>query len=330
MIMAIVPFNLPLVPAQPPPPDAERLIERWKEGRSPGTLLAYMRDVQAFATWMKAPSVGTAVEALLMMGQGEANEAVRAYRSSLVDKGVAPATINRRLSALRSLVSLGKEFGYVTFDLATKNVRSQAYRDTRGPERDIMIDVFKYAKAQAHRAKAARDIAIFLLLGYGRALRRGEVVALDMEHFDARGSRLSVLRKGKKERERLSVDPLVTRKLQAWIALRGTEPGPLFLQVAKGGRVLAGRRLSGDGIHRVLQAMGEKLGAVIRPHGLRHAAITAALDETNGNVRAAKEFSGHASVEVLMRYDDNRKDVSGEVVGKVVRRIAKLFEDEDG
>jgi hypothetical protein len=42
------------------------------------------------------------------------------------------------------------------------------------------------------------------------------------------------------------------------------------------------------------------------------------------------EFSGHASIEVLMRYDDNRKDVGGEVAGKVIRRLAKLFEDAKG
>ena len=92
--------------------------------------------------------------------------------------------------------------------------------------------------------------------------------------------------------------------------------------------MLAGRRLAGDGVHKVLQAMGTKLGTVIRPHGLRHAAITAALDEINGNVRAAREFSGHASVEVLMKYDDNRKDVGGEVASKVIRRLANLFDEE--
>jgi integrase/recombinase XerC len=318
------------VPAACRPLDADGLIERWKEGRSPRTLRAYANDLQTFATWMKAPSVGAAINALLSMDQGEANELVRSYRSGLIDQGVAPATINRRLSALRSLVALGKEFGYVTFDLATKNVRSEAYRDTRGPEPDTMVVLLEYAKAQPHRAKAARDVAIFLLLGYGRALRRGEVVELDLAHFDPRGSRLSVLRKGKRERKWLSLDPLVTRRLQTWVTLRGKEPGPLFLQLGKGGRVLAGRRLSGDGIHKILQAMGAKLGGVIRPHGLRHAAITAALDETNGNVRAAREFSGHASVEVLMRYDDNRKDVGGEVASKVVRRLAKLFEDAKG
>jgi len=262
--------------------------------------------------------------------QGEANEIGRAYRSAMIERGLSPSTINRRLSALRSLVALGKELGFVTFDLATHNVRAEAYRDTRGPEPDIMVRLLEYAKAQRHQAKAARDVAIFLLLGYGRALRRGEVVALDLEHFDPRGSRVSVLRKGKRERKWLSLDPLVTTRLRAWVALRGKEPGALFLQVGKGGGVLAGRRLSGDGIHKLLQTMGAKLGSVIRPHGLRHAAITAALDESNGNVRAVREFSGHASMETVLIYDDNRKDVGGEVASKVVRRLSKLFEDAKG
>jgi integrase/recombinase XerC len=157
-------------------------------------------------------------------------------------------------------------------------------------------------------------------------LRSRPTAGLDLEHFDPRRSRLSVLRKGKRKRQWLSLDPMVTSRLRAWIALRGKEPGPLFLQLGKGGRVLPGRRLSGDGIHKILQTMGARLGEIIRPHGLRHAAITAALDETNGNVRAAREFSGHASIEVLMRYDDNRKDIGGEVAGKVVRRLAGVLE----
>jgi integrase/recombinase XerC len=314
---------VPLKPGLTPwPYDVERLIERWREGRSPQTLRAYTSDLQNFATSMMMPSAGSAIDALLRMGQGEANELMRAYRSDMVDQGVAPATVNRRLSAL---VALAKEFGFVSFDLSIKNVRSEAYRDTRGPEPDIMVALLKYASTQQHRAKAARDVAIFLLLGYGRALRRSEVVKLDLQDFDARGGRVKVLRKGQRETRWLSLDPLVTRLLRGWVDKRGRDPGPLFVQVGKGGRVLSSKRLSGDGIHKILGTMGEKLGGVIRPHGLRHAAITAALDETNGNVRAAREFSGHASVEVLMKYDDNRKDVGGEVAGKVIRRIARLF-----
>ena len=331
---ALVPLNLDPVAARLI--DAARLIERWREGRSPQTLRAYSNDLRHFSDWLgkflmtTSLTTAEAVTALLAKPQGEANEIVRAYRSAMIDRGLSPSTINRRLSALRSLVALGKELGFVTYDLATRNVRAEAYRDTRGPERDMVVMLLEYAKAQPHQAKAARDVAIFLLLGYGRALRRGEVVALDLEHFDPRGNRLSVLRKGKRERKFLSLDPLVTAKLRAWVALRGKEPGPLFLQVGKGGGVLAGRRLSGDGVHKTLQTMGAKLGSVIRPHGLRHAAITAALDESNGNVRAVHEFSGHASMETVLIYDDNRKDVGGEVASKVIRRLSKLFEDAKG
>jgi len=96
----------------------------------------------------------------------------------MVDQGVAPATINRRLSALRSLVALAREFAYVAFELPTKNLRSEAYRDTRGPERHVMAALLAYAKGQPHELKAARDVALYLLLGYGRALRRGEAKPL--------------------------------------------------------------------------------------------------------------------------------------------------------
>jgi hypothetical protein len=53
-----------------------------------------------------------------------------------------------------------------------------------------------------------------------------------------------------------------------------------------------------------------------------------ALDETNGNVRAAREFSGHASIEVLLHCGDNRKDMGGEVASEAIRRVATLFDDE--
>ena len=241
--------------------DAHRLIERWKEGRSLQTLCAYSNDIRHFSDWL-SKFVGrvslSPAEAVTTLAkpQGEVNEIVCAYRSAMIEQGLSPNTNNRRLSALRSLATLGKELGFVSFDLATRNVRAEPYRDTRGPEPDAMAALIQQALAHPNKPKATCDVAIFLLLGYGRALRRGEVVGLDLEHFDPRGSRLRVLRKGKRERRWLSLDPIVTSRLRAWIVLRGKEPGPLFLQLGKGGRVLPGRRLSGDGIHKILQTMG--------------------------------------------------------------------------
>ena len=56
------------------------------------------------------------------------------------------------------------------------------------------------------------------------------------------------------------------------------------------------------------------------PHGLRHTAITAALDVSGGDVRAAARFSRHADGRTLQRYDDNRTDLGGELA----RRVAEL------
>jgi integrase len=68
-------------------------------------------------------------------------------------------------------------------------------------------------------------------------------------------------------------------------------------------------------------SVGRRLGFKVWPHGLRHAAITEALDLTGGNVRAVQRFSRHRDVRVLERYDDNRKDLGGEVAKQVAASV---------
>jgi integrase/recombinase XerC len=48
-------------------------------------------------------------------------------------------------------------------------------------------------------------------------------------------------------------------------------------------------------------------------HRLRHSAITAALDATDGNVRKVQKLSRHAKIETLMIYDDARENAQGEL-----------------
>lgn len=63
----------------------------------------------------------------------------------------------------------------------------------------------------------------------------------------------------------------------------------------------------------MIRELGEKAGLRARPHGLRHAAITEALEATGGDVRRVQRFSRHKDVRVLLVYDDQRKDLAGEV-----------------
>ena len=92
--------------------------------------------------------------------------------------------------------------------------------------------------------------------------------------------------------------------------MRGTESGPLFLNFDRAGK---GRGLTGRSLHRLVRALGAAVGVAVRPHGLRHAAITEALGLTRGDLRAVQRFSRHRDVRVVGRYDDNREDLAGEV-----------------
>jgi integrase/recombinase XerC len=61
----------------------------------------------------------------------------------------------------------------------------------------------------------------------------------------------------------------------------------------------------------VIRSLGDEAGITARPHGLRHASITAALDTSNGDVRAA--HARHANPQTTLRYDDNRQDLAGKI-----------------
>jgi integrase/recombinase XerC len=290
--------------------DSQRLIERWTSGRSPNTVAAYKRDLTHFAGWMGSASPATGMSSFLALTMGEANEKAFEYRGAMVDQGVAPATVNRRLAALRSIVKLGRQFGMVSWILEVDGVKSRAYRDTRGPGVSGVTRAKDVATSHRDTAKAARDVAILRLL-YDMALRRSEICSLDLEHLDAHTSRLSVLRKGKREREWRPMPPQTLRAVQAWVKLRGRHPGPLFVSLTFW-PAYGTQRLKPDGLYRALRKIGRQADILLRPHGLRHAGITAGLDKTK-DPRAVQRYAGHASMDTTMIYDDNREDLGGRV-----------------
>jgi len=167
------------------------------------------------------------------------------------------------------------------------------------------------AAAEAKPEKAARDAAIIGLC-FSLGLRRGEIASLDLDHVNLRTGHLSILGKGRSEREPLSMPQQVCDALRAWLRFRG--PGapdaPLFTSLDNASR---GGRLSGWSIWDIVRTHGDAAGIVTRPHGLRHSAITAALDAFGGDFRLVRGFSRHATLDTVRRYDDNRADHHGRV-----------------
>src|SRR5882724_2839517 len=112
---------------------ASELVTAFLSGRSERTRQAYAQDLDDFTVFVGTASVNLAAQQLLGNGQGAANALVLAYRAALVERGLAPATVNRRLAALRSLVGLARTLGLAGWTLEVRSVKAERYRDTRGP-----------------------------------------------------------------------------------------------------------------------------------------------------------------------------------------------------
>ena len=96
-------------------------------------------------------------------------------------------------------------------------------------------------------------------------------------------------------------------------SLRGRLPDkPLFCTVD---RATFGHRLSGNAIYNIVRNSSESAGItkIMSPHRIRHSAITAALDATNGDTRKVQKLSRHRNLNTLMIYDDNRHQHQSEV-----------------
>lgn len=299
--------------------DVERLLRAFLAGRNANTRQAYATDLEAFRQYLGATTPSAAVERFLFNGHGQANALALDYRGSLTDRGLSSASVNRHLASLRSLVKVARLFGMVPWTLEVPNLRVQPYRDTRGPGREGFIAMISHL-AERGDAKGVRDIAILRLL-FERALRCNEACLLDMADVDFSRSSVNVLGKGRTEKEWLTIAPSTLKAIQDWVRLRGDRSGPLFHRVNRNGSFGHGTgRLTRMGIFRAVREAGAFVGLKTRPHGLRHAAITDALDRGEP-IRSVQRFSRHKDFTTLLIYDDNRTDMGG-----VVARAISGFE----
>lgn len=297
--------------------------------RSPQTRRAYAGDLRDFLSAFNggaAPSPAS-VQAFLSLPAPKIAEALAFYKADLRQRGMAEASINRRLAAIKSLLKFAYRLGMSSTDgrNLVDGERVQTYRDTRGIDLAHMKQLVA-APLQKYGATpiALRDTAILLLL-CENALRRAEVCKLNEEDFDERESTLRVFGKGKgTQSARVSVSPVFIIALKRYIETKKNsyrvpfkntfDENALFLNSSRNPEHAG--RLTADGLYKIIGGYGDLCGiSGLTPHKLRHSAITAALDATGGDVRKVAKLSRHAKIETLLIYDDNRKNVQGEMTG---------------
>ena len=300
-----------------------------QDKRSPATRRAYKGDLVDFFGTSPTPDV---VKAFVGQAVPLLAQRLVLYREEMRAKGLAPATINRRLAAVRSLLKMCYRLGLSSTD--GRNLidgeRTKAYRDTRGTDLDNLKRLLALPDRSTLRGK--RDYALLRLL-CDNALRRAEVCALTVGDFQPDEKRLAILGKGRTEKEFITLHPSSAAAVAAYILASGHKEtlasghketlasghgetlereGPLFLTCDHRPQ-LAGTGLTSNGLYEVVKTYGTKIGLKLSPHKLRHSAITVALDKTGGDVRRVQKLSRHVKLETLILYDDNRTDQQGEI-----------------
>ena len=279
--------------------------------KSPATVRAYQADLAAFAAWLGADSPQVGLARLLALDTGQAHALALRWLGEMESAGLAPKTRNRRLTALKSITALARMSGLITWRLELKGDKTALIRDTKGPGTEgvrAMLDAIDGSPLVAARA------TLIVRLLYSMALRRGEICELHIRDYNRAARTLSVLGKGKSERETLTVPSIVAQALDTYLALRGPVAAcePLLVNFDHANKSAAG--LSGRSVARIIDDLAVAAGlGHSHPHGLRHAAITEALDQTNGDVRSVAAFSRHANLLTLVFYDDRRRDAGGKI-----------------
>lgn len=316
--------------------DVQKLLDSFLSGRSKQTLEAYSGDLLMFANFLNADDINDAVGILLSCTAGQANTLVLDYKNWMVDRGYASATINRRLASLRSVVKLGRTLGMVTFEIEISNMRVIPYRDTRGPlstEVQIVLDHLNKQKTP----KSTRDTSIIRVL-HDLALRASELVGLDLEDYDSESGTLSVLGKGRREKELLELPEATKEALDQWIKYRGKTPGSLygnFVRAPNGGMPNGPHaRLTRQGLRDILIGLAKRAGVTPKsPHGYRHRSITEAIKRAQAVGLGLEDVMDHSrhsrgSIGALMAYLDRINNVQGKI-SKLVADDLKLEQKDE-
>lgn len=289
---------------------AQFLIDK----RNPSTRAAYEKDLNDFFRRTTGNIATTdSVMEFLHLDRAAAVTVVLEYKAQLFKQGLAEATVNRRLASIRNLSCMGRKMGLCQFTLEdVKGERVQQYRDTSGitPEQFcLMLEI-----CDRSSLNGIRDYALLKLL-WDNALRRNEVSLLNFGDFDPANRELTILGKGRgTQTERVDLSRSTTQAFLDWTSAykHRQKNKPLFVALDFKHK---GHRITGDGIYKLVNRYGRNAGIKKRlsPHRIRHGAITAALDVTDGNIRKVQKLSRHRDINTVMIYDDNRAKVQGEI-----------------
>jgi len=242
-------------------------------------------------------------------------ETVACYVADLA-KAAKPATIDLRLAAI-SAAHRAAGYDSPTKEEAVRLVRRGVRRTLGTAQRQVhpitVPDLRTMLEGLGTDLAGRRDRAL-LLLGFAGALRRSELVGLDVADLTEGSDGLTVhLRRSKTDQEGAGrtvgipygSNPVTcpVRAWRAWIEVSGIIEGPAFCPVDRHGHI-GPTRLSAQAVALVLKRHAARVGldpAEVAGHSLRAGLATSAA-AAGVPERVIAEQTGHRGIAMLRRY----------------------------
>ena len=267
--------------------------DRWlkRQALAARTRSSYRRWVRELVAHLAAG--GELDVFLAVAGEDDRRALLADWRRRLVDRGLAPSTVNLALAASSSLLD---SRGLPAPRLPRVEVDPTPARALSGEE-------LRAVELEADRLASSRDRALMQML-LRTGLRIGEVAALDITdvRLTQRSGELAV-RHGKGDRRRLvPLSRSVRSALREWRIDRTRHPsrpaadsGPLWLS-------RTGQRLSVRSISKLVSAVLGAAGIEESAHALRHTLATRLVRDHARDLALVADILGHTDVKTTRRY----------------------------
>lgn len=261
-------------------------------GLSANTRQAYERDLRLFCKTLGFKNSDALVNVR--------REQITGYMTQLKEKGLAAATIARKLAAIKAFYRFMTAEGYMDANPAeVVEAGTKGIKLPRVLSEDEVVRLLN--QPDITTAEGFRDRTMLEVL-YATGMRVSELINLTLERVDLKMKYIIAFGKGSKER----IVPLGSvaaeflqqylEKVRPKLTHAGRNTNIVFL--AFGGHELTRQRF-----WQIIRAYGRKanINKALTPHILRHSFATHLLDN-GADLRSVQELLGHSDISTTQIY----------------------------
>lgn len=261
-------------------------------GLSANTRQAYERDLRLFCKTLGFKNSDTLVNV--------SREQITGYMTQLKEKGLAAATIARKLAAIKAFYRFMTAEGYMDANPAeVVEAGTKGIKLPRVLSEDEVVCLLN--QPDITTAEGFRDRTMLEVL-YATGMRVSELINLTLERVDLNMKYIIAFGKGSKERI-VPLGSVAAEFLQQYLEkvrpkLTHADRNTNIVFLAFGGHELTRQRF-----WQIIRAYGRKanINKALTPHILRHSFATHLLDN-GADLRSVQELLGHSDISTTQIY----------------------------